>query len=141
VRRSVDALLDRGEEVSILSIVAISKELDPGGVGVAHTTILRNAEARAYYEQHRTWKGESRRPMPEAKADAGAAEPPTLKVDRDPVRARQRYLRLPKPVLVARLMAAEQAYVMHREMLLQANEELLEWRLRAEEAEKRLERT
>lgn len=138
VRRSVDALLDRGEEVSILSVVAMSKELDTRGVGVAHTSILRNAEARAYYEKHRAWSGPPRRPRADPEPAAVAGDVPTIRPDRDPDRARRRYLQLPKRVLVERLLASDQAYVMQREARLQAEEEILEWRLRAEAAEKRL---
>lgn len=144
VRRCVAALLEAREEVSLLSIVAMSKKLDPEGVGVAHTTVLRNEGARACYEEHRAWKGD-RRARPSAAAGGAPLEDgddpsePRVKPDRDPDRARRRYMQLPKPVLVMRLMAAEQAYVMQREARLQAEEEKLELRLRAEAAEKRLE--
>lgn len=59
VRQSVDALVnqrkqDRKTRISLATIVAISKQPDPTGTGVAHTTILENAEAYAYYKKHRT---------------------------------------------------------------------------------------
>lgn len=140
VRRSVDALLKRGREVSILSIVAMSKELDPDGIGVAHTSILRNPEARAYYEEHRTWKDEPRQQPCATGPDSHAAgeEFPRVEPDRDVERARRRYLQMPKRELVRRILAAEQAYVIHRQLWLQANDELLEWQLRAEAAERKL---
>jgi hypothetical protein len=41
-------------------------------------------------------------------------------------------------MLVDRLLKAEEAYAIHRALWLQANEDALEWRLRAEAAEERL---
>ena len=53
VKRSVDTLVNRCKQdnntrISLATIVATSKQLDPAGTGVAHTTILENAEAYAY---------------------------------------------------------------------------------------------
>jgi hypothetical protein len=59
VKQSVDALVNRRKHdsktrISLATIVATSKQLDPTGTGVAHTTILENAEAYAYYKKYRT---------------------------------------------------------------------------------------
>ncbi|WP_157506268.1 hypothetical protein [Ktedonobacter racemifer] len=59
VKQSVDVLVnqrkqDRKTRISLSTIVATSKQLDPTGTGVAHTTILENAEAYSYYKKHRT---------------------------------------------------------------------------------------
>lgn len=59
VKRSVDVLVaqrkqDGETRISLSTIVTTSKQLDPTGTGVAHTTILENAEAYAYYKKHRT---------------------------------------------------------------------------------------
>ena len=53
VKQSIDALVNRRKQdnktrISLATIVATSKQLDPTGTGVAHTTILENPEAYAY---------------------------------------------------------------------------------------------
>jgi len=121
-RCSVDALRRCGQTVSLASVVARSKEIDPAGRGVCETAILNNAEANAYYRQHRTWTGGRTRHRGQA------PRPPQeihIKADRDLTRVRQRYMRLSKPELVERLLAVEQAYAEHQELWLQANDDLL----------------
>ncbi|GHO72214.1 hypothetical protein KSC_111060 [Ktedonobacter sp. SOSP1-52] len=59
VKQSVDTLVSQRKQgskvqISLATIVATSKQLDPTGTGVAHTTILENAEAYAYYKKYRT---------------------------------------------------------------------------------------
>jgi hypothetical protein len=59
VKQSVDMLVTQRKQgsktrISLATIVATSKQLDPTGTGVAHTTILENAEAYAYYKKYRT---------------------------------------------------------------------------------------
>src|SRR5712691_2637970 len=59
VKQSIDALVNQRKQgsktrISLATIVATSKQLDPTGTGVAHTTILENAEAYAYYKKYRT---------------------------------------------------------------------------------------
>lgn len=52
VKRSVDALREGKQRVSLATIVAKSKELDTegNGKGISESAILDNEEARAYYE-------------------------------------------------------------------------------------------
>ena len=50
VKRSVDVLLEQKERISLASIAATSKQLDPAGQGVSESAILGNELARAYYE-------------------------------------------------------------------------------------------
>jgi len=57
VRRSVDALRKDKQRVSLSTVAAKSKELDPDHRGVSESAILDNQEARAYYKQHRSWRG------------------------------------------------------------------------------------
>jgi hypothetical protein len=57
---------------------------------------------------------------------------PRISLSRDLTRARQRYLRLGKSVLVERLLALEHAYAEQEERWLRVNDELLTWTLRAE---------
>src|ERR1035441_10374384 len=56
VKRSVDSLVKERKRISLSALSARSKEIDPDGRGVSETAILNNEEARAHYEQHRSWK-------------------------------------------------------------------------------------
>jgi hypothetical protein len=136
VRQSVDALRRDKQCVSLATVAAKSKELDPDYRGVSESAILDNQEARAYYEQHRSWRGSSRK---RAKPLA-VASPASLgvKPGRDEQRVRQRYLRMSKETLVERLMTTERTLAEQRERWLSQEDEVLTWRLRAEAAEKRL---
>lgn len=139
VRQSVDHLAGQGKRVSLTSIVAQSKILDPEGRGVSQSAILANAEARTYYKAHRSWKNTSRqRSSQQAKPIPSAIRP--LKPDRDTKRTQQRYMQMNKKELVERLIRVEQQYAEEREQWLQVNDELLMWRLRAEQAEQRCEK-
>ena len=120
VRRAVDALVTAHQPVSLASIAAMSKSLDPKGRGISTSAILGNAQARAYYERHRRWTpGRHRRG-------------PSARLCRDVTRARRRYLRLGKSLLVERLLALELAYAEQEERWLRVNDELLTWKLDAE---------
>ena len=57
VKQSVDALLKGKERVSLSTIALKSKEFDPDHRGISESAILDNQQARAYYEQHRSWRG------------------------------------------------------------------------------------
>jgi hypothetical protein len=117
--------------------VAKSRELDPIGAGISESAILTNEAARAYYEQHRSWKRQRRAPtsrlQPEKRPPAGA-----VKLTRDEVRARQRHQRLTKAALVDRLLTAEHSAAEWEQRWLCHQDDVLCWRLRAEAAEKRL---
>lgn len=134
VRQAVDALAAAEQRVSMASVAAKSKEMDPDGLGVSESSILVNREAHAYYDQHRTWK------HPQTKRASGTDAPPgppsvRVKPDRDVGRVRRRYLRMSKQELMDRLVAVEQAYAAQEERWLQANDELLATELQSEQAE------
>lgn len=137
VHQSVEALHRDKARISLASIAAKSKELDPGSAGISESTILTNEEARAYYEQHRSWKRQRRPPTssqkPEKRLPTGS-----VKLTRDEVRARQRYQRLSKAALIDRLLAAERSAAQWEQRWLSHQDDTLCWRLRAEAAEKRL---
>ncbi len=139
VKQSVDALLKDKQRVSLSTVVAKSKDFDTegNGKGISESAILDNEEARAYYEQHRSWQGSSRK---RAKPVAVTSPAPlgAVKLGRDEQRVRQRYLRMSKETLVERLLAEEQTYAEQRERWLKSQDEVLTWRLRAEAAEARL---
>src|SRR5213078_1952875 len=137
VKQSVDALLKDKQRVSLSTVVAKSKDLDTegNGKGISESAILDNEEARAYYEQHRSWQGSSRK---RAKPVASPASPGAVKLGRDEQRVRQRYLRMSKEALVERLLVEELIYAEQRERWLLQQDEVLTWRLRAETAEARL---
>jgi hypothetical protein len=136
VKRAVDCLLKDKQRVSLASLAARSKELDPEGRGISESAILNNEEAHQYYEQHRAWKGKSWK-RPTRSKDSPEITTPN-KIDRNLSRARYRYLKMSKAELAARLLAVEQKYAEQEEQWLQVNEELMAWRLRAERAEARL---
>lgn len=134
VKQAVDALLAEGSRVSLTSVATKSRQLDPEGTGVSESAILTNDEARAYYEQHRTWRG----PRGRRSAAAGMPSDPApvrVKPDRNVARVRQRYMRLSKQELTDRLLAVEQAYAEQESRWLRLNDELLALKLQVEQAE------
>src|SRR5712692_5996062 len=139
VKQSVDALSLDKRRVSLATVAAKSKELDADHRGISESAILDNQEARAYYEQHRSWRGSSRKRAKPLVA-VPPAPPPGVKPGRDEQRVRQRYLRMSKEALVDRLITAERTLAEQRERWLGQQDEVLIWRLRAETAEARLNR-
>ena len=139
VRCSVDALRKDKQRVSLSTVAAKSRELDVegNGKGISESAILDNREARMYYEQHRSWRGPSRKRV-KPPIVAVPAQPPTVKPSRDEQRVRQRYLRMRKETLIERLITAERTQAEQRERWLTQQDALLTWRLRAETAEMRL---
>lgn len=137
VHQAIEALSREKARISLASITAKSKELDPTGAGISESAILTNEEARASYEQHRSWKRQRRPPMPSQKP---AKRIPTgsTKLARDEVRARQRYQQLSKATLADRLLAAERTSAEWEQRWLSHQDDVLCWRLRAETAEERL---
>jgi len=134
VRQSVDALLQDKQRVSLATVAAKSKELDPEHRGISESAILDNPEARAYYEHRRSWRDSTRK---RAKPLAGTTptSPGLVKPGRDEQRVRQRYLRMSKEALVERLIVTERTLAEQRERWLAQQDEALTWRLRAETAE------
>lgn len=137
VKQSVDALRKNKQRVSLATIAAKSRELDTEGKGISESAILDNLEARTYYEQHRSWRGSSRK-RAKPLVVATPTSPSTVKPGRDEQRVRLRYLRMGKETLVERLIAAERTIAEQRERWLTQQDEALIWRLRAEKAEARL---
>ena len=134
VRQSIDVLRKNKQRVSLATVAIKSKELDPESRGVSESAILDNQEARAYYEQHRSWRGSSRK-RSKPLAVASPMQPPVVKPGRNEQRVRQRYLRMSKEVLVERLITAERSLAEQRERWLGQQDEALTWQLRAEAAE------
>jgi hypothetical protein len=133
VRQTVDTLVAANQPVSLASIAAMSKALDPEGRGVSTSAILGNTQARAYYERHRRWTPGRRRVGPLAPSASVNLVHLRRSLSRDVTRARQRYLRLRKAVLVERLLALEHAHAEQEERWLRVNDELLTWKLRVEQ--------
>jgi len=140
VKQSVDTLLKDKQRISLSTVAAKSKELDVegSGKGISESAILDNQEARAYYEQHRSWRGPSRK-RAKPLVVASSASPGVVKPGRDEQRVRQRYLRMSKETLVERLLTAERTLAEQRERWLLQQDEVLSFRLRTEQAEKRLQ--
>ncbi len=141
VKQSVDALCKDRQRVSLATVAAKSKELDTGGngKGISESAILDNQEARTYYEQHRSWRGSSRK-RAKPLVVASSASTGKAKLGRDEQRVRQRYLRMSKEALIERLIAAERTLAEQRERWLAQQDEALTWQLRAEAAEARLKK-
>ena len=139
VRCSVDALRNDKQRVSLSTVAAMSRELDVegNGKGISESAILDNQEARMYYEQHRSWRGPSRK-RTKPLVVASPTQPPAVKPGRNEQRVRQRYLHMGKEALVERLIAAERTQAEQRERWLTQQDKALTWRLRAETAEMRL---
>jgi hypothetical protein len=135
VKRSVDSLVDDRKRISLSALSARSKEIDPGGRGVSETAILNNEEARAHYEQHRSWK-RGARSRPRVLEPTGV----TIVTKGDAARVRCRYLKWTKAELVARLLSVENTHAVLQERWLEVTEEALSWRLRAERAESQVRR-
>ena len=138
VKQSVDALRKDKQRVSLATVAAKSKELDGDHRGISESAILDNQEARAYYEQHRSWRGSSRK-RAKPLAVAPSASSVLVKPDRDEQRVRQRYLRMSKDALVERLITTERTLAEQRERWLAQQDEVLTWRLRADAAETQLQ--
>ena len=137
VQQSVEALHREKARISLASITAKSRELDPTGAGISESAILTNEVARACYEQHRNWKHQRQLPTPPQKREKRAPTD-SVKLTRDEVRVRQRYHRLSKDALVDRLLAAEHHVAELEQRWLSHQDDVLIFRLRAEAAEKRL---
>ena len=138
VKRSVDALSLDKQRISLSTVAAKSKELDTERKGVSESAILDNVEARAYYEQYRSWRGEQRsrmKPSTVVSKDSLGV----VKSGRDEQRVRQRYLRMSKEALVTRLITVERTLAEQRDRWLSQQNEALTWRLRAEAAERHLQ--
>lgn len=137
VKRSVEALRKDKQRVSLATVTAKSKVLDPDHRGISESAILDNQEARAHYEQYRSWRGSLRKRAKPSVVES-SAQPSAVKLGRDEQRAHQRYLRMSKEALVERLIAAERLYAQDHERWLTQQDEALTWQLRAEAAETRL---
>ena len=131
VTRSIDSLMKDRARVSLAALSARSKEIDPDGRGISEAAILKNEEARIYYEQHRSWKAASGS-RPRTREPNAERVPVRIKSDRDAAHVRHRYLKLTKAELVERLLAVENAHAVLQEHWLQLNEEILDYQLQAE---------
>ncbi|HLB78595.1 MAG TPA: hypothetical protein VJO72_16320, partial [Candidatus Dormibacteraeota bacterium] len=72
VEASAQALKTERLTVSLATLAARTRQLDPAGKGVSETTIQHNPEARAIYELHRAAVG-TRRIERSATVSKGAA--------------------------------------------------------------------
>jgi hypothetical protein len=128
VEEGAQALKAERLSISLATLAARTRQLDPDGKGVSETTIQRNPEARAIYEFHRSAVG-IRTVKRSTIASGGEARLGALaiKPERDLARAHRRYQRLPKTELVERVLIAEQAFASERQLRLRTADELLVW--------------
>jgi hypothetical protein len=136
VKQAIDRLVEQRKQdgvtrISLTTITAMAKQLDPASQGIAHTSILENAEAYAYYKKFRTAsKLKKQRAAP--KSDDARL---VIKGDRDQARVRQHYMKWNRAELVDRLLSVEQQYAALDARYLAMSDTALEWQLRAEAAE------
>src|SRR5438132_2641332 len=114
VKQSVDALRLASQRISLSTVATKSKEVDPEQKGISESAILDNQEARAYYEQYRSWRGSPRK-RAKPLVVAMPASPGTVKPGRDEQRVHQRYLRMSKETLIERLITAERMLAEQRD--------------------------
>ena len=124
---SIAALERAGKPTSLAALARISKTVDPEEPrGVSERAILHNEDAYALYRQH----APTRRPRQQGSrvnAAVGLRRLVRVKVDRDPARARRRYMRATKPELVERLLAAEQVCAEMETRWLRTADDVLAW--------------
>lgn len=137
VKSSTESLMTDRKRVSLAALSIRSKEIDPDHRGVSESAILKNEEARTYYEQHRSWKVRAGSRQGICKPNV-VTVPARVKGDRDAARVRYRYLKLNKSELVERLLVVEEAHAVLQEQWFQLNEEMLSWRLQTERSEPQL---
>ncbi len=138
VKQAVDTLVEQRKQdsttrISLNTIVAMTKQQDQAGRGIAHTAILENDEAYAYYKRHRTASKPAKQ-QPKRRVQTRLV----IKAERDEQRVRQRYLKWSREELVNQLLLVERHYAELHTRYLTMNDKLLEWQLRAEQAESRL---
>ena len=124
IKLTMDAieLLERDRKpISLTSIVAVSQQIDPDGRGISENGLRTNPDAYETYRAHMTWKG------PNRKRARSARQLARVQASRDLVRARQRYMRLPKRELAERLIMLEEASVEREERWLRQADDLFTW--------------
>ena len=124
-KNTIEFLEQNRKPISLASIATVSRQIDPEGRGVSENGIRTNPDAYATYRDHMTWKGptqtRARNPRKLAR------EHPS----RDLVRARQRYMRLPRKELAERLIMLEETSMETEERWLRQADELLTWMILA----------
>lgn len=134
VKQSIDALIQAGQSVSLSTVEAKSKELDPIGQGISKSAIDRNEVANQYYKKYRSYKppGKKRLAPPDRLLEAKSLQ---IKPERDPKRVRQTYSKLTKDELITRLIRVETLLAQGQQQEHQNNDQLLNQLLKAEAQE------
>jgi hypothetical protein len=129
VELSITALTRAGERASLATIAHASKTVDPEEPdGVSQSAILYNEEADALYRRHAEHKPLTRRkPSPERRTNTIDNNRIRVSAERDPGRARARYLRAGNADLVERLLSVEQAYAEMEDRWRRTADDLLAW--------------
>lgn len=135
IRQAVDSLVKQGQRVSLATVIAESKKIDPEGRGISKGGILGNPDAKAYYDLYKSWKGSTRRKSVGSGSQNVATVQSRIEPNRDIARVRNRLNRKIKDDLIARVLELEQGFAVNEAQWLGLNDELLYWRLRAEKAE------
>ncbi len=129
VKMTVDRLIQDEQTITVEAICRRSQQLDPQGKGIKKAGILGNAEAYAYYQQHRTSHHRT-------SGRVSHRVLMTYRLPTDPGRdlgqVRRSYLRERKLDLVERLLSVEQAYIESQQQLARLQFELLEQQQKAQ---------
>jgi hypothetical protein len=146
VKQAIDALrADEKKHISLSTIEAKTRELDPEGKGISQSAILGNQQAYTYYQKHRNFKPSNNRKNSAKRATATNGDADQFPnhllgipdLNRNQARVARRYMQFSKPELVKRLIAVEQAIAEQEVRFNALNDQLLEWQLRVEQAERR----
>jgi hypothetical protein len=127
VKQAVDTVVEQRKQdgttrISLNTIVAMARQQDLAGQGIAPTSILENEEAYAYYKRHRT----APKPVKQQPAPKKVNTRLAIKADRDPARAQQRYMKLNWEALVDQLILIEQEYAQLHKRWLTMNDQVLD---------------
>ncbi|QRG67401.1 hypothetical protein [Brevibacillus choshinensis] len=108
-KSAIDSLVKEGKPVTLNNIHNRSKELDPTGKGIHPNTIKTNEELFDYYKQHsHTHKQRQTNKPPSSLNMPQDTHLRRINPNRNLVHLRQKYMKLTKQELVARLIQAEQ---------------------------------
>lgn len=140
VQQAVDSLVQRGQRVSLASVIAESTKIDPDGRGISKGGILGNPDAKAYYDRHKSWKGSKRHKSADSRGQGTTPAQRPIDPNRDTARVRNRLTRKGKDELADRVLELEQGFAVQEQQWLRLNDDLLQWQLRAGKAEGQVEK-
>jgi len=109
VKNSVDTLNKNKDNISINTIIEMSKKIDPLGSGISKNALLNNPDAYEYYKSHSSFRA----PKAKGKNSTQLNIPEKIKIkeNRDLQRVKNRYGKLTKRELINRIIILEEYIV------------------------------